>query len=376
MIKKTAIGIIKTLILNLFARSSKTTGPILYIILLGMSVNSCNSKNEKANDADSEEVYSHNWIMPNVEGGGCIPVWGHYDGIRIGLPPTGGPRGLLRVYAPYLNLSTDSLKMINFIALEPIVSGSDSRGFSELEPSALDNVRGKRFWSANEPDAIEPRSIQDCATGVIEQINGRETLTLYVHSEEFDSGAKVYVRVRFYEDRPYEIELTSYAAEKSAPLDNFILTATMGNFARLRNLYLKGGIKSSWKLWPDYTDSNFTPHDHTPESNMLEDKDGSVYFVAAPDEEDPTAVTYSLDTKEHWKYKGQKATQYWKKPNPNSNLNGLVNGRYAYWASESPIPGGISYENFEMKEPFENGSMFYFGVSPLDPETFIGSIEK
>lgn len=370
------IEIIKILTLNLFARLLKTTMPVFCMTLLAISVNSCNSKNEKANDGAAQETYSHNWITPNADGGDCIPVWGHHDGIRIGLAPTGGPRGLLRVYAPYLNLSTDSLKMINFIALEPIISGGDSRGFSELEPSTLDNVRGKRFWSANRADAIEPRSVQDCASGVIEQVNGREALTLYVHSEEFDSGAKVYVRVRFYEDSPYEIELTSYTAEESAPLDNFILTATMGNFARLRNLYLKDGIKSSWVLWPDYRDSNFTPHDYTSVSNMLEDKNGSVYFVAAPNEDDPTAVTYSSDTKEHWKYKGQKATQYWKKLNPSPNLNGLVNGRYAYWASESPIPGGISYENFELKEPFENGSVFYFGVSPLDPETFIGSIEK
>ena len=33
--------------------------------------------------------------------------------------------------------------------------------------------------------------------------------------------------------------------------------------------------------------------------------------------------------------------------NPSNELEGVVNGRYTYWASKSPIPGGIAYENFE-----------------------------
>ena len=278
------------------------------------------------------------------------------------------------MYAPYLEL--DSLKMINFIALEPIVSGSDERGFSELEQSGLDNVHGKRFWSANSASSTEPRSVNECATGFIEEVNGVEALTVYVHSEPFISGANVYVRIRFYGDKPYEVELTSYAREDSPSLDNFVLTATMGNFARLRHLFLKDTVKSSLKIWPDYTDDHFAEHDYTSSSEMITDNEGSVYFVSAPNEEDPTVATYAEDTKQHWKYRGKKATQYWKKKNPSEDLNGLVNGRYTYWASTATIPGGISFENFEFKEPFKNGAVCYFGVNPSPPTVFIDSLQQ
>ena len=41
-----------------------------------------------------------------------------------------------------------------------------------------------------------------------------------------------------------------------------------------------------------------------------------------------------------------------------------VNGRTKYWASRSPIPGGISFENFEMVAGFRSGLPFWFGVRP------------
>ena len=55
---------------------------------------------------------------------------------------------------------------------------------------------------------------------------------------------------------------------------------------------------------------------------------------------------------------------------------GLVSGRYCYWASEAPIPGGISYENFELLEPFRQGATFVFGIEPVEPEVMIRKIKK
>lgn len=260
---------------------------------------------------------------------------------------------------------------MNFIALEPIVKGSEHRSFSELEQSELDHVQGKRFWSANDTLNNQPKQENDCATGIVEMVNGVETLTLYVFSEPFESGAKVYVRIRFYENKSYEIELTSYAMEDSVPLDNFVLTATMGNFARLRNLYVKDNIKSALNIWLDHQGTNFTEHDYTQSSQMLTDKSGSVYFVAAPNEDNPIDATYAKDTEDHWKYKGTKAIQYWKKMNPTDSLKGLVNGRFTYWASASAIPGGVAIENFEFKEHFKNGAVYGYGISPLLPNDFI-----
>ena len=80
------------------------------------------------------------------------PMWGLRGGLLWGLPPsTGrsdGPRGLIRLRYPVLPNGDDDL--INFIAIEPIVQGR--RGFSELEWSQLDGVRGKRLW-ARDPGA-------------------------------------------------------------------------------------------------------------------------------------------------------------------------------------------------------------------------------
>lgn len=35
-----------------------------------------------------------------------------------------------------------------------------------------------------------------------------------------------------------------------------------------------------------------------------------------------------------------------------------------YWVSQSLIPGGIAFENFELVEPFRDGTTFWFGVIP------------
>jgi hypothetical protein len=51
---------------------------------------------------------------------------------------------------------------------------------------------------------------------------------------------------------------------------------------------------------------------------------------------------------------------------PHPELEVLVNGRWAYWASASPIPGGVAYENFEISQPFRQGDAYRFSVEPAD----------
>lgn len=314
------------------------------------------------------------WIQP-VQGKPAMPVWGHADGIIVGLAPLPGPRGLIRIYTPYLEY--EFAEVMNFIAFEPIPKGSEHRGFSELEMSSLDEgERGKRFWSSDNSTAVLPLDEAYPARGVVKKINGEETLTLYVFSEPFDNGAKVYARLRFFESRPYEFEITTYTYEGSVDLDYFITTATMGNKARLRTLFLKDGQKSSLGLWPDYKDIHFTSHEYFSQKEMIRDKKGNVYFIASPNEKDYSKAVYAPGTNSHWKYTGKHATQYWIKRNPHEKLNGLVSGRFTYWASEAPIPGGISFENFELKTPFKNGDQFIFGITPFSAEQFIHRIKK
>src|SRR5262249_33750149 len=68
------------------------------------------------------------WLRP-ARNGNAEPVWGIKDGIAIGLWPTSGPRGLIRIYAPYLGQRRP--RMVNYISIEPVVKGV--RGQSELE---------------------------------------------------------------------------------------------------------------------------------------------------------------------------------------------------------------------------------------------------
>lgn len=313
------------------------------------------------------------WIQPSASYP-SVPTWGHKEGIRIGIAPTPGPRGLIRIYAPYLGHRED--KMINFIAIEPITVGEEQRGFSELETSDLDQVKGKRFWSADNPKCGLPLSPTSPAKGVIEVIDGVETLSIYIFSEIFINGALPFIKIMFYENRPYELELTTYACPGSKDLEHLILTATMGNFARLRKLYLSNVEKTSLDLWPEYSGIHFTSHDVAPVEQMITNNKGNAYFIAEPDEDDPVHVEYAPGTKENWMYYGEKATQYWYAPDPDPELKGLVNGRYTYWASESPIPGGISFENFELKSPFKNGEKFVFGIVPLPASEFIKVITQ
>ena len=87
-----------------------------------------------------------------------------------------------------------------------------------MEWSQLDNVRGKRFWSGNTPEAPSFPNQYYPAHGVIAKENGVETLTVYFFCETFDNGADIYVRTKFTEGKPYEFELTTYTTEESDEL--------------------------------------------------------------------------------------------------------------------------------------------------------------
>jgi hypothetical protein len=164
------------------------------------------------------------WIRPSGKKD-SEPVWGIQGGIAVGLWPTPGPRGLLRIYTPYLG--QPRLRMINFIAVEPIVG--DARGLSELEPSAMDKTAGKAMWSDNELDLTltRPRTGTP-ASGKVISLEGTQALTVFLHVEAFNNGARRIVQITLRRDRPHEIGFNVFAARQSAPMRSCILTATMG----------------------------------------------------------------------------------------------------------------------------------------------------
>lgn len=62
------------------------------------------------------------------------PVCGHRNGLFIGIAPMPGPRGLIRIYTPYLGHPPG--RMINYVAVEPIPAGQRRRGFPNSNGAA------------------------------------------------------------------------------------------------------------------------------------------------------------------------------------------------------------------------------------------------
>ena len=162
-------------------------------------------------------------LVPPVEDGSFLrpaavasaePTWGIKGGIAVGIWPNPGPRGLIRVYTPYLG--QPRLKSMNFIAVEPVVG--QARGLSELEKSQLDGgVPGKAMWSTDEREGnLRPREPAGPARGQIDVEDGHKVLSVFIHVEPFENGARPVVEIRLREDRPREVAFRVFAAPGGA----------------------------------------------------------------------------------------------------------------------------------------------------------------
>jgi len=220
------------------------------------------------------------------------PLWGLRGGLLWAIPPggfkpAGGPRGLIRVGYP---ISTNGgYELINFIAVEPIVHGR--RGFSELEPSALDGARGKRLWVIGEtnfsPNPPQPTFLPGTLT---RRLPGVEQLDVPLRVEPFDNGARIHLLVSQRNDAPDEIKLAVHADPGSAPIEYCILTATMGNLARTRLLWLQNEVVNSLKLYPEHKSDGFAPHQVYPLDRLRRTPSGDVVVAVTTDEDDPASV--------------------------------------------------------------------------------------
>ena len=304
------------------------------------------------------------WIRPGVTTNQA--VWGIRGGLLWAVAPAGfrggEPRGLIRLGYPVL--ADHSYDLVNFIAIEPIVG--HKRGFSELERSQLDGIPGKRIWA--EPSGLGLTNGLD--SGELRKgAGGQEELQVDLRVEKFDNGAHVRLTLTQRSDRPDEIQLSVFRESDSAPMEYCILTATMGNMARTRQLWLSNEVVSSLKVYADYKDKGFAPHKMYPLFRLHRTSDGRVLVVVTNDEEDP-ALAYPFPNSRFWHYAGSKVTQYWaKEPGQfRDDLQAVVNGRYTYWQSSRPIPGGVAFENFEMRERFYDGQKFVFGITRKSPQ--------
>jgi hypothetical protein len=309
------------------------------------------------------------WIRPQHSGDPLI--WGRRDGIVFGLPSKGGlpgPRGLIRV--GIVSEKTGLPQLLNFIAIEPVITGPGSRfsrmAFSELEPSQMDpGLRGKRLW-------IDENAFQ----GKLEAFHGRnsdiERLSVRIDVERFSAnGAHVYLVASIDSDHPDELRLSVYQSSDSPTLEELTVTATMGNYERLRQLWLKDRVVNSLELYSSYQEDAFVEYENYPLDEMLQNADGDAIVLATTNEVSPSSVTSSAAA--HWHYAfSRRLTQYWRVPahDLQPDLRVRVNGRRVYWASHDPVSGGVAFENFEVRERYEPGQTFIFGITPKEPWQF------
>ena len=293
------------------------------------------------------------------------PAWGLRGGLLWAVAPGGfrggEPRGLIRLGYPVL--ADQHYDLINFIAVEPVAHGR--RGFSELERSQLDGLDGKRIWA----EGTGGFAVTNASPGYLrESAGGGEELEVKLRVEKFENGAHVRLVVHQRSDRPDEIALSVFQEPDSAPLDYCILTATMGNMARTRLLWLKDEVVNSLQVYQDYKGKDFAPPRAYPLSRLRRSADGRVLAAVTNDEENPASV-FPFPGSGLWHYAGCQVTQYWAREAGTfaEDLQVVVNGRYTYWRSARSIPGGIAFENFEMQERFHDGQTFIFGITRRTP---------
>jgi hypothetical protein len=332
------------------------------------------------------------WIRPAHSK--SAPVWGIKNGIVFSIWPspiegtneenTGGPRGLIRL--GYENKGT--VYHINYLAVEPVVDGKME--FSEISPSQLDNRWGKLMWAGNNENQTD--YFPGAKTrGNISHPDSKhpevEELSVYIFMERFINGAHPYLKLSIRSDRPEELGIEIFNHKESAQMQRCAITATMGNYSRLRNLYLKDRIVNSKKLYKGFDGIDFVEKQSYPAQQMLRDNNGDLIAIAEPDENFASLTSWPkayLD-RSNWRYRPNvKFIQYWRKESAkyDPSLSIRVNGRAKYWsgASKNPndyinIPGGPAFENFELRENYYPGEQFYFGITTKTPQQIVRSLE-
>ena len=183
--------------------------------------------------------------------------------------------------------------------------------------------------------------------------------------ERLANGAKPVIEAHFHTDCPHEVALRCLAAPGSAPMERCILTATMGNYGRLRRLILQDRIVEAKTLWPSLAPDRlgFEPHRSFSARELLA-QGHELVLAAETDEADLLTAHYALGTFPGWFYEGKPARHLWR----TKNIPGLlarVNARRTYWMSDAAIPGGLAFENIELDAPFVSGQEFTFAIEPL-----------
>ncbi len=198
-----------------------------------------------------------------------------------------------------------------------------------------------------------------------------ERLSVQIDVERFSANnAHVHLIASIDSDHPDELRLSVYQDNDSPAIEELALTATMGNYERLRRLWLHGCVVDSRELMGSYTGDAFDDPPNYPLRDMLRTGDGDAIVFATTNEENPSSFPGTPNG--HWHYPLPKLTQYWRiaAHDIQPDLRVRINGRRVYWASHDIVPGGIAYENFDVRQRYVAGQTFIFGVTDKSPWQF------
>jgi hypothetical protein len=141
----------------------------------------------------------------------------------------------------------------------------------------------------------------------------------------FKNGARPVIQVTLRQDRPHEVGFTVWSARDSAAMKACVLTATMGNYARLRQLWLKDKVVHAATLWnPFQPDAWGFAAPRTFGLEHLLVLRGEALVAATPGEVGSDTGTEKVPSA--WRYEGRIATQYWR-ATPVPGLCVRINGR-------------------------------------------------
>ncbi|MDB4413461.1 sel1 repeat family protein, partial [Pirellulaceae bacterium] len=311
---------------------------------------------------EQPELDSGGFVYPDQEDPNSRPVWGHKNGLRIGLALPPGPNGVIRIYAPFLD--QEFPQVVNFITIEPTVAGQQRRDQSELLTSNVrPNQQGLLFWASNtlKSTVKTPKS----ATGIVDEQRG--ILRLFIHTERFKNGAVPIIECVFDRKQPYEVKFITHAAGNSKPMATCTLSATMGHYGLLNLVKLANGrIASSQSLWANQQPNQFGYLDWRKwrSNQLLKSRDGR-YLVEFSSDAKFDSLNYRRDTPANWQYQGKKAIQYWRSESDSNPVAG-ASGRKTFWGTDAPMPVGTCFANTELIIPFKPGRAIWFGVRPDD----------
>lgn len=323
------------------------------------------------------------WIYP--ENDNSNPIWGIKNGIIFGIdvtemdykPATLWAKGLLRIgWADEDGKS----HFFNYIGLSIFKDGR-KMDFSEIErinfhPDNIDYAATLQDLLSEYPEnSIEVQdllSLESNPPTLLSQVTTFEDnrMSVLLRLTTFRvSQAKIYLIIVIDQDKPREIQISIYNQEENTnPLDYVILSATYGNLARLRELYLKSQTVNANSLFQGQEQGSwcFYPIMSFGLNDLLTDDQGTITVYAGNDEEGDWIADLGNGAPY---YNGPKFYQYWRKyPDTyREDLQVRVNGREKYFAGflnpcgSKNITGGISFENFEMIEEYYLGQTFWFG---------------